>query len=148
MSGKNWVTRSNLSQVSIVWPSTFQISVSLKPPIEIDFHMEPPSVLRTKLPLSDLGYMSKMATIPIYNRNTSDIFLSRMSGLVTLKRSVQHRRLQPIIVYSYYDAGHIDLFLRGEQLDISSILASPATQVRDLEPLLSCLHLKQHCNID
>ena len=57
---------TNLSQVSIVWPSTFQTSIPLKLSIEINFHMEPLWVGRTKVPPNDLGHMTEMAVITIY----------------------------------------------------------------------------------
>ena len=35
---------------------------------------------RTKVPPNDLGHITKIATWPIYGKNTSDTFFSRISG--------------------------------------------------------------------
>ena len=46
----------------------FQTYVSLKPPIEINFHMEPTWAGRRKVHSNDLGHITKIATTPVYGK--------------------------------------------------------------------------------
>ena len=50
-----------------------------------------------------IGHMTKMAAMPIYNKNPSKIFFSRASGLIAMKIDMYNKGLERTIVYSYYD---------------------------------------------
>ena len=47
--------------------------------------------------------MTKMAAMPIYGKNPLEIFFSRTDWLISRKLGMDHRGLQPIIVYSNDD---------------------------------------------
>ena len=51
----------------------------------------------------DGGHITKMATMSIYGKNPSKIFLSGTGGLISTKLGMSHRWLQPIIVCSNDD---------------------------------------------
>ena len=49
------------------------------------------------------GHITKMATMPIYGKNPSKIFLSGTDGLISTKLGMSHLWLLPIIVSSNDD---------------------------------------------
>ena len=51
-----------------------------------------------------VGHMTKMAATPIYGKNPSNIF-SGTGGPIFTKLGMEHRELQPIIVWSNDDYG-------------------------------------------
>ena len=55
--------------------------------------------------INGLGHMTKMAAMPIYGKNPSKIFFSGTGGQISMKLGMQHRGLQPIIVYTNDDPG-------------------------------------------
>ena len=57
-------------------------------PVKVRFHMEPPWVWGTKVFLSHLGHMIKMAALLIYGKNTLKI--SGTKGPMALGLSMQH----------------------------------------------------------
>ena len=63
-------------------PSTFSNIFFSKTawPIKAKFYVEPPWVGGTKVCSQYLGHMTKMAAIPIYGKNPSNIFYSRTGG--------------------------------------------------------------------
>ena len=40
--------------------------------------------------INNLGHMTKMATMPIYGKNPSNIFFSETNGLISMKLGVKH----------------------------------------------------------
>ena len=59
-------------------PSTHQNIVSSETtrPFELKFHMMTPYDRLAKIYTNSTGHMTKMATTPIYGKNTSNVFLS------------------------------------------------------------------------
>ena len=53
----------------------------------------------------DAGHMTKMATTPLYGKNTSKIFFSETVGPISTKLCMKHLGLQPIIDCSNDDPG-------------------------------------------
>ena len=49
--------------------------------------------------INNPGHMTKMAATPIYGKNTSKIFLSRIFGSISKKLGMKHRRLKYYNVY-------------------------------------------------
>ena len=74
-------------------------------PIKAKFYVEPPWVGGTKVFSRHMGHMTKMAAMPIYGKNPSQIFFSGTSKLISMKLGVKHRGLLPIIVCSNDDPG-------------------------------------------
>ena len=54
-------------------------------PIKLKFYVEPPWVVALKFCSQYLGYMTKMAAIPIYGKNPSKIFFFRTGGPISMK---------------------------------------------------------------
>ena len=50
------------------------------------------------------GHMTKMAAMPIYGKNTLNIFLGT-TGLILMKLCTKNQRPKPFIFYSNYDHG-------------------------------------------
>ena len=65
--------------VHIGVPSTYQniVFTDTTWPIEIKIHMTSPYNLLAKIYTNCYGHMTKMATTPIYGKNSLDIFFSR-----------------------------------------------------------------------
>ena len=55
----------------------------------------------TKVCINSPGHMTKIAATPIHGKNPSKIFF--IGGLISMKVDMQHRGLQPIIVYTNDD---------------------------------------------
>ena len=49
--------------------------------------------------INNPGHMTKMATMPIYGKNPSKIFFSRISGSISKKLGMKHRWLKYYNVY-------------------------------------------------
>ena len=49
------------------------------------------------------GHMTKMAAMPIYGKNPSQIFFSKTSGLISMKLGMKHRWLKHYNVYINHD---------------------------------------------
>ena len=58
-----------------------------------------------KICYHDPGHMTKMATMPIYGKNSSKIFFSRTGRSIFTELGMCHRGLLPIIVYINDDPG-------------------------------------------
>ena len=58
--------------------------------LEAKFHVEPPWDGGTKSCSNGRGHMTKMATMPIYGKNTLKIFFSGIERPMTLKLGIQH----------------------------------------------------------
>ena len=71
-------------------------------PIKTKFHMEPPWDGGTKVCSWGLGYMTKMAVMPIYGNDPSKIF-PVTKGPMTLWLGMLHWGIGPIIVCSNDD---------------------------------------------
>ena len=54
-----------------------------------------------KIHLHNAGHLIKMAAMPIYGKNTLEIFFPGITGLILVK----HQRLKPIIVCTNYYPG-------------------------------------------
>ena len=68
----------------------FFSSITTRPP-EAKFHVEPAWDGGTKSCSNGRGHMmTKIATMPIYGKNTLKIFFSEIDRLMTLKLSIQH----------------------------------------------------------
>ena len=59
-------------------------------PIKAKFHVEPPWDGEMKVCSSGPGHMTKMAAMPIYDKNLIKIFFSRTKRLMALKLGMQH----------------------------------------------------------
>ena len=53
--------------------------------------------------INDLGHMTKMAAMPIYGKNPSNIFFSETNRLILTKLGVEHRWLKYCNVYINHD---------------------------------------------
>ena len=53
----------------------------------------------------DAGHMTKMAAMPIYGKNPSKIFFTGITRPISMKLSMKHRGLLPIIVCTNDDPG-------------------------------------------
>ena len=53
----------------------------------------------------DAGHMTKMAAMPLYGKNPSQIFFSGTGGPISTKLGMEPWGLQPFIVCSNYDTG-------------------------------------------
>ena len=53
--------------------------------------------------INNLGYMTKMAAMPIYGKNPSNIFFSETNRLISRKLGVKHRWLKYSNVYINHD---------------------------------------------
>ena len=51
-------------------------------PIKAKFNMKHLQEGGTNVYINDLGHMAKIATMPIYGKNPSKIFFSRIGGLI------------------------------------------------------------------
>ena len=56
--------------------------------------------------INELGFMIKMATMPIYGKKTLKIFFSRTKGLMALKHGMSH-----LVLKFYQDCSFDDLGL-------------------------------------
>ena len=54
-------------------------------PIKAKFYVEPPWEGGTKVYINGPGHMTKMAGMPIYGKNPSEIFFSRTGGPIFTK---------------------------------------------------------------
>ena len=63
-------------------------------PIKAKFYLEPPWEGGTKVSVNGPGHMTKMAAMPIYGKNPSKIFFSRIGRPVILKLGMLHRGLK------------------------------------------------------
>ena len=101
----------------IVYPSSWRLSVGVRPPfskiffsetawpIKAKFYVEPPWEGRTKVCINGPGHMTKMAATPIYGKNPSKIFFSGTDGPIFTKLGMYYRGLQPIVVCTNDDPG-------------------------------------------
>ena len=53
--------------------------------------------------INNLGHMTKMATMPIYDKNPSNIFFSETNRLISMKLDVKHPWLKYYNVYINHD---------------------------------------------
>ena len=53
--------------------------------------------------INNPGHMTKMAAMPIYNKNPSRIFFSRTGGSISKKLGMKHRWLKYYKVYINHD---------------------------------------------
>ena len=53
--------------------------------------------------INNLGHMTKMAAMPIYGNNPSNIFFSRTGGLISKKLGMKHQWLKYYNVYINHD---------------------------------------------
>ena len=53
--------------------------------------------------INNLGHITKMATMPIYGKNPSEIFFSETNRLISRKLGVKHRWLKYSNVYINQD---------------------------------------------
>ena len=53
--------------------------------------------------LNNLGHMTKMAAMPIYGKNPSEIFLARTGGPISTKLCMEHQLLKYYNVYINHD---------------------------------------------
>ena len=51
------------------------------------------------------GHMTKMATMPIYGKNTSKIFFPGTTGQILMKFCIKHQRPKPFIICANYYPG-------------------------------------------
>ena len=61
--------------------------------------------MEIKIYQHDVGHITKMAAKTIYGKNPSKILFSGISGRISMKISLKHRGLQPIIACSYHEPG-------------------------------------------
>ena len=64
--------------------------------ISIKFHMQPLDKGGKKIYIFCPGHISKMATLPIYGKNHSKLFLSRTTGRIKLIFCMKHMGHLPI----------------------------------------------------
>ena len=74
-------------------------------PIEANFHMKPPLDRRTKVCSNGPGHITKVAAMPIYDKNLKKIFFSGIKRSITLKLVMQHRVLEYHQICSKDDPG-------------------------------------------
>ena len=74
--------KSNLVTFAFVWDKVKWLSTG---PIEPKLHMDPLWDGGTKVSLNGPVHMTKKAAMPIYDKNTSKIFISGTSGPIALK---------------------------------------------------------------
>ena len=72
-------------------------------PIEAKFHMESPWDGETKVYSNCPGHMTKLAAMPIYDKNIKKIFFSKTKRPMTFKLDMQHWVLEYYIFYSNDD---------------------------------------------
>ena len=53
--------------------------------------------------INNLGYMTKMAAMPIYGKNPSKFFFSGTTGPISTKRGMNHLGLENYNVFINYD---------------------------------------------
>ena len=79
------------ASVVVVRPFTFSnVSSETAWPIKAKFYVEPPWEGGTKVCINCPGHITKMAAMPIYGKNLSEIFFSRTGGPMILKLGMQH----------------------------------------------------------
>ena len=54
--------------------------------------------------INNLGHMTKMAAMPIYGKNPSEIFFSETNRLISRKLGLKHRWLKYSNVYKNHDS--------------------------------------------
>ena len=74
-------------------------------PVEAKFYMEPPWDGGTKVCSNGPGHTTKMAVMPIYNKNLKTIFFSGTKRPMTLKIGMRHRVFEFYQVCSNDDPG-------------------------------------------
>ena len=76
---------ASVRPLSSVRPSTFSniFSSETAGPIKAKFYVEPPWEGGTKVCINGPGHMTKMAAMPIYEKNPSKIFFSRTGGPIS-----------------------------------------------------------------
>ena len=63
----------------------------------------------------DAGHMTKMAAMPIYGKNLSNIFFTGNCGTISMKLGMYYLGLLPIIVCSYDDLEMtLTYFMQGQ----------------------------------
>ena len=53
--------------------------------------------------INNQGHMTKMAAMPIYGKNPSEIFFSGTGGVISMKLGMEHRWLKYYSVYIHHD---------------------------------------------
>ena len=87
--GYPWIRRPSSASASVVVrrPFTFSNNFSSETawPIKAKFYVELPWEGGTKVYINSPGHMTKMAAMPIYGKNPSKIFFSRIGGPIFTK---------------------------------------------------------------
>ena len=100
-----------------------------------------------KIHLHNAGHMTKMAAMPIYGKNTLEIFFPGTTGLILMKLAMNHQRPKPIIVFSSPEPKAHGELIVYQSSRRASVRASTLLNINISEtsgPIATKFYLKHH----
>ena len=92
-----------------------------------------------KIHQHNAGYMAKIAVMPIYGKNTLNIFFQRTIGLISMELCLKHQRPKPFIFCSNYDPGlTLTYFMARVNFATKAFIWESVTLLDSLEIIASC----------